>query len=226
MKKLIGIGAACAVVGFIGLQVFPAKKIGVPTEDIGTNPPERFDIGAPPEVATIMRKACFDCHTNETKWPLYARLAPGSWLMARDVHNGRNHLNLSHWADSDEEERQSDKENCWEQIESGAMPPWFYIYPLHPGAKLSAAEKATLKDWLMKDAGKKKEEAVAAKEEGAKAAEQKGDEKADDKADKQGEKKGDDEAAPKDAAKAKSGSGATGKPTRLTTSAKKQAKRP
>jgi hypothetical protein len=223
MKKLIGIGAACAVVGFIGLQVFPAKKIGVPTEDIGTNPPERFDIGAPPEVATIMRKACFDCHTNETKWPLYARLAPGSWLMARDVHNGRNHLNLSHWADSDEEERQSDKENCWEQIESGAMPPWFYIYPLHPGAKLSAAEKATLKDWLMKDAGKKKEEAVAAEEDEAKG----GDPKSD-----KGEKKGDDKVVPKaDAAKAtgepavKSGSGATGKPARLTTNAKKQAKK-
>jgi hypothetical protein len=217
MKKLIGIGAACAVVGFIGLQVFPAKKIGIPTEDIGTNPPERFDIGAPPEVAAIMRRACFDCHTNETKWPLYARMAPGSWLMARDVHNGRNHLNLSHWADSDEEERQSDKENCWEQIESGAMPPWFYIYPLHLGAKLSAADKATLKDWLMKDAGKKKEEAVAEKDEGSKEGD---DRKAEDN--KDGPKA---DAAKADEAPAKSGSGATGKPARLTTNAKKQAKK-
>ena len=221
MKKLIGIGAASAVVGFIGLQLFPAKKIGIPAEDIGTNPPERFDIGAPPEVAAIMRRACFDCHTNETKWPLYARLAPGSWLMARDVHNGRNHLNLSHWADSDEEERQSDKENCWEQIESGAMPPWFYIYPLHMGAKLSAADKATLKEWLMKDAGKKKEAAVAAEDDAPKAADSKAEEK---KADEKDAPKADAAKTP-DEPNTKGGSGATGKATHATTSAKKQAKK-
>jgi hypothetical protein len=151
LKTLVKLGVV-GVVGFVALQVFPAKVIGVHTEDIGTNPPERFAIGAPPEVEAVMRRACFDCHTNETKWPLYARIAPSSWLMARDVHNGRNHLNLSKWADADDDERQTDKENCWEQIEQGDMPPWFYIYPLHMGAKLSDADKAVLKGWLMKDA--------------------------------------------------------------------------
>jgi hypothetical protein len=155
LKKLLKLAVVAGVVGFVVLQVFPAKVIGIPTEDIGTNPPERFKIDAPPEVLAIMEHACFDCHTNETKWPLYARLAPGSWLMARDVHKGRNHLNFSKWADADDEERQTDKENCWEQIEQGDMPPWFYIYPLHPKAKLSAADKATLRSWLMKDAVKK-----------------------------------------------------------------------
>src|SRR5262245_22055894 len=155
-KKLL-ILAAVGVVGFVVLQVFPAKIIGIPTEDIGTNPPERFKVDAPPEVLAIMQRTCFDCHTNETRWPAYTRIAPGSWLMARDVHNGRNHLNLSKWADADDEERQTDRENMWEQVESGAMPPWFYIYPFHLDAKLSAADKATLKAFLMKDAGKKDE---------------------------------------------------------------------
>jgi hypothetical protein len=159
LKKVIGVGAAVGVVGFLGLQVFPAGKLGVHVEDIGTNPEGRYDLGAPPEVAAIMRRACYDCHTNETKWPLYARLAPGSWLMARDVHNGRNHLNFSNWADADEDERQSDRENAWEHIESGDMPPWFYIYPLHLGAKLSDADKAALKGWLMKDADPNKSKA-------------------------------------------------------------------
>ena len=98
--------------GFVVLQIFPAKVIGIPTQDIGANPPERFPFDGPPEVEAIMRRACFDCHTNETRWPLYARIAPGSWLMARDIHNGRNHLNFSKWADSDEDERQTDRENC------------------------------------------------------------------------------------------------------------------
>jgi hypothetical protein len=150
LKLLVKLGVL-GVVGFVVLQIFPAKVIGVPTQDIGTNPPEKFAFDAPPEVLAIMRRACFDCHTNETRWPLYARIAPGSWLMARDVHNGRNHLNFSKWADSDEDERQDDLENCAEQLEQGAMPPWFYIVPLHPDAKLSDAEKGTLKAFFLKN---------------------------------------------------------------------------
>ncbi|HEV7500132.1 MAG TPA: heme-binding domain-containing protein, partial [Vicinamibacteria bacterium] len=100
-------------------------------------------------------RACWDCHTHETRWPLYARIAPSSWLMARDIHNGRNHLNFSKWADADEDERQTDRENAWEQVEAGNMPPWFYIYPFHLAARLSEADKALLKSYFMKDAAKK-----------------------------------------------------------------------
>jgi hypothetical protein len=155
-KKLLKLAVVAGVVGFVVFQIFPAKVIGIPTEDIGTNPTDRFEFDGPPEVEAIMRRACFDCHTNETRWPLYARIAPGSWLMARDVHNGRNHLNLSKWGETDEEERQSDRENMWDQIEQGAMPPWFYILPFHPDAKLSDADKATLKAYFLKN--KKEEE--------------------------------------------------------------------
>jgi hypothetical protein len=152
--------ALAGIVGFVLLQVAPAKLIGIPTQDIGTNPPERFEFDGPPEVEAIMRRACFDCHTNETRWPLYARIAPGSWLMARDVHNGRSHLNLSKWGDVDEDERQTDRENCWEQVESGAMPKWFYVFPMHPAAKLSDADKAVLKAYFMKNATPKKKDAA------------------------------------------------------------------
>jgi hypothetical protein len=149
-KKLLRNLLIAGVVVFGLLQVFPAKVIGVPTQDIGTNPPERYKLDAPPEVDAILRRACYDCHTHETKWPLYARIAPGSWLMARDVHNGRNHLNWSKWADVDEDERKDDFQTCWEQVESGAMPKWFYVFPLHPNAKLSDADKALLKSFFVK----------------------------------------------------------------------------
>jgi hypothetical protein len=148
LGKLLTRGAIGAVVVGGLLQVAPVKVLGIPTQDIGTNPPERFKFDGPPEVESIMRRACFDCHSNETRWPLYARIAPGSWLMARDVHNGRNHLNFSKWADVDEDERQDDRDNCWEQIESGAMPKWFYVFPMHPDAKLSDGDKAVLKRYL------------------------------------------------------------------------------
>jgi hypothetical protein len=151
-KKRIRNLAIAGVVGFGLLQVFPAKIIGVHTEDIGTNPPARYAPDAPPEVQAILRRACFDCHSNETRWPLYSRIAPGSWLMARDVHNGRSHMNFSEWADHDEDERQTDLENCWEQVEAGNMPKWFYIYPMHLAARLSAADKALLKNYFLKGA--------------------------------------------------------------------------
>jgi hypothetical protein len=143
-KKAVLILALGAVVIGVGIQF-------VPVRDIGSNPPQRFKLDAPPEVEAIMRRACFDCHTNETRWPLYSRLAPGSWLMSRDVHNGRNHLNFSEWGDVDEDERQTDLENAWEQVESGEMPPWFYVFPMHPSAKLSQADKDTLKAYFVKN---------------------------------------------------------------------------
>ena len=140
--KFAGLGMV--VVG-VGIQFVPVK-------DIGTNPSERFALDAPPEIAAILRRACFDCHTNETRWPLYSRLAPGSWLMARDVHKGRTHLNFSEWSAVDKQERADDLETCWEQVESGEMPPWFYVFPMHPAARLSEGDKAQLKSYFLRNA--------------------------------------------------------------------------
>ena len=147
------VGLAAVVVG-AGIQLIPVKEIGM-------NPSEHFALDAPPEVAAILRRACFDCHTNETRWPLYSRLAPGSWLMARDVHKGRTHLNFSEWSAVDEEERADDLQTCWEQVESAEMPPWFYVFPMHPSARLSEGDKAQLKSYFL-GGGKKRESARAA----------------------------------------------------------------
>ncbi len=135
------VGLVLAVAIGIALQL-------VPVEGIGRNPPQRYKVEAPPEVERILRESCFDCHSNETQWPFYARIAPGSWLMARDVRKGRSRMNFSEWGDTDEEERAIDRQNAWDEIESGDMPPWFYI-PMNPARRLSAEEKATLKAWLL-----------------------------------------------------------------------------
>jgi hypothetical protein len=131
----------------------------VPVQGIGSNPTDRSKLEAPPEVEAILRRSCFDCHSNETRWPWYARLAPGSWLMARDVRKGRSHFNMSEW-DDDQEARNVDKDMAWDEIESGEMPPWFYL-PLHPDARLSKEDKATLKAWLVPPKEDKKAEAPA-----------------------------------------------------------------
>jgi Haem-binding domain len=148
IKKAIRLSVVVGIVVFVGMQLVPVKGIG-------SNPTERYNMNPPPAVEAIMRRACFDCHTNETRWPLYARIAPGSWLMSRDVNKGRKHLNFSEWGSTDEDERNLDLQNCWDQVESGEMPPWFYIYPMHLHARLSQADKDTLKAWFLKDKDKK-----------------------------------------------------------------------
>jgi hypothetical protein len=144
-KILIPLGI---VVG-VGIQF-------VPVAGVGANPPERSDLQAPPEVEKILRESCFDCHSNETRWPWYAKLAPSSWLLIRDVKKGRARFNMSEW-DDDQEARNVDKDTAWEEIEKGEMPPWFYL-PMHPRAYLSEADKATLKAWLLPPKTEKKEE--------------------------------------------------------------------
>lgn len=144
---LAGVGAAVAL-----LQLCPASVLGIHLEEVGVNPPERFALDAPPEVLAVLHRACWDCHTHETRWPFYAHLAPGSWLMAHDIHKARSHLNFSTWGGVDEDERRADRHDCWEQIQAGSMPPRSYVFPLHPEARLSAADKRILAAWLMWDA--------------------------------------------------------------------------
>ena len=103
-----------------------------------------------------MRRACFDCHTNETRWPLYARVAPGSWLLARDVHKGRNHLNFSKWANADEDERQTDRENAWERSYRARCPPGSTSCRCTPTRSFEA-DKALLKAYLIGKSQKGKE---------------------------------------------------------------------
>ncbi len=141
------------LVGLAKVVVPPAFAAGiavqyVPNPGIGENPEPHYEFEAPEEVKAILVRSCMDCHSNETRWPFYARLAPPSWLLMKDVEEGRGVLNFSEWGDYDDEDKAIDKEGAWEQIEAGTMPPWFY-YPPHPDAWLSDEDKAILKKWMI-----------------------------------------------------------------------------
>ncbi len=82
--------------------------------------------------------ACYDCHSNETDWPVYSYVAPMSWLVRRDVESGRDELNFSTWDDDD-----GDADDAAETIEEGSMPPSQYTL-LHPDARLSDEEEEEL----------------------------------------------------------------------------------
>lgn len=110
------------------------------------NPPATGPMQAPADVAPLLRRACYDCHSHETRWPWYSQIAPVSWLLQRDVTEGRKHLDFSTWGALTPDRRARKQRGCGKQVEQGEMPLWFYV-PLHPEAKLSAEEKAKLVEW-------------------------------------------------------------------------------
>jgi hypothetical protein len=105
----------------------------------------------PAPVASVLREACFDCHSNETRWPWYASVPPVSLLVAHDVDTGRSHLNFSEWRTYNPYDRADMLDAACKRATSGDMPIWPYRL-LHPKARLSAAAITTLCDWTRTEA--------------------------------------------------------------------------
>lgn len=99
-----------------------------------------------PEVIALLQRACFDCHSNETKYPWYAHVAPVSWLVISDVNEGRDKLNFSEWSAMPKRRRFHKLGDIKEQIQKGEMPLGIYLV-MHHNAKLSTAERQALIDW-------------------------------------------------------------------------------
>ncbi|CAN5518079.1 heme-binding domain-containing protein [soil metagenome] len=93
-----------------------------------------------PEAEAIARAACYDCHSNESRWPFYSYVAPMSWLVRRDVEQGREELSFSDW-DAGE------ADDAIDSIEEGKIPPWTYTM-IHRDAAMSPEEMAIVIDAL------------------------------------------------------------------------------
>ncbi len=115
-----------------------------------TNPPviKEPDWNSP-ETRAFAVRACFDCHSNETKWPAYSYVAPVSWLVADDVKDGRKHFNMSDWKPGKGDE-------AAKEVRNGGMPMWQYTL-MHSDAKLTDAEKKEFIAGLIATFGEKKE---------------------------------------------------------------------
>ncbi len=124
------------VVGFIALQLIPIASIYPPSAPPGNPPVTKTINWDSPQTEALARAACFDCHSNETKYPWYSTIAPVSWLVNEDINKGRRELNFSTG-------RHIEGDEMVEQIERGKMPPDIYL-PLHPDANLTAEQKQQL----------------------------------------------------------------------------------
>ena len=136
------------VLAFMAIQFVPYGGDHV-------NPP----VGAEPTwdspgTRTLAKQACFDCHSNETEWPAYSRVAPVSWLIQRDVSAGRAVLNFSEWQRPQEEANEAARE-----VLEGEMPLRIYRL-MHAHARLSAADRERLASGLETTLGRPVEEAA------------------------------------------------------------------
>ncbi len=133
MRKYIAAGIAGLVAIGLLIQLIPYGREH-------TDPPVRSE---PPWDRPLTRqlaqRACFDCHSNETVWPWYSNIAPISWLIYRDVTEGRHHINFSDW-NRPAPQHVDEFQKVYEQH---SMPPLSYLL-LHPDARLPEGERQQL----------------------------------------------------------------------------------
>jgi hypothetical protein len=128
--------------GLIGIQFVPVER---------TNPPVTGEVPARDQVMETLRAACYDCHSNETQWPWYSRVAPVSWRIAEHVRMGRRNLNFSEWQGMSSEDQADARGDIWEEVERGTMPLSDYLR-MHPEAVLTDSQKEALRRWTQDQA--------------------------------------------------------------------------
>jgi hypothetical protein len=137
--KLVGI----LVVLFLVIQLFPGKRPAGAKD----NPSDLIqNTKMPAQVAHMIRTSCYDCHSMETHYPWYDRMAPATWLVYRDVRAGRRHLNFSDWTKLSKAEKLKALNHIGEEVGSGDMP--FLPYAIiHKKARLNKEQRKILVDW-------------------------------------------------------------------------------
>ena len=140
MKKILII----IIVAFVLIQFFPIDKIN----PAATPKMDFLEIKATPErTATLIRNACYDCHSNESKYPWYSNVQPFGWFLEDHIQEGRKELNFSTFATYEKKRQAKKLQEAAEMIEKGAMPLDSYVIG-HSEAKLSAADKKELIDYF------------------------------------------------------------------------------
>ena len=100
------------------------------------------------EVATLLRTACYDCHSRESNYPWYSNVTPVSWFMYDHIRHAREELNFSDWATMSKKRKLHKLEEISEEVMEGEMPLPSYT-PMHPEAKLTIEQRKLISDWAM-----------------------------------------------------------------------------
>ncbi|HEY9402756.1 MAG TPA: heme-binding domain-containing protein [Pyrinomonadaceae bacterium] len=143
MRKFLKSAALALAALFISLQFVRSNQTNPPVDP--TRAIESH-VRVTPEVAGIFERSCKDCHSHQTEWPLYSRIAPVSWYVAEHVNHGRREMNFSEWSNYDREQADWLLGAMCMTAERGRMPLASYTR-LHHSAKLSPADVKILCAW-------------------------------------------------------------------------------
>ena len=138
MKKIL----LLLLAAFLVIQAFrPAKNNSADkSKDIALSYP------VPDSVAVILDKACNDCHSNNTRYPIYAEIQPVAWWLNDHIQDGKKHFNLNEFGGYRIAKQYHKLEECIEQVKEGEMPLESYTW-MHSEAKLTDVQKKLLTDW-------------------------------------------------------------------------------
>jgi hypothetical protein len=150
MLKVLKLSAAALALLFAGAQFIRPSRVN-PAEVAGRGI-ERH-VRMTPEVESVLRRSCMDCHSNRTEWPWYSHVAPASWLVVNHVNDGRRHLNFSEWARFERDESQMMLGHMCKEAQGGSMPMPSYTL-VHRDTKLSERDVRTLCDWAELESGR------------------------------------------------------------------------
>lgn len=150
MKKIIKISLIVIAAIIILIQLYRPERFT--TAEVTDNHITK-KLNVPPDVEKILKRSCFDCHSNHTIWPWYSNIAPMSWLVADDVRKGRNKMNFSEWGKMSASKQQIRLDKICDEISEGEMPLKNYLL-IHKDAELSQADKDLLCSWSQNEVKK------------------------------------------------------------------------
>lgn len=143
MKILKRIALLLLVVFIIAQFFGPEKNDG----DIATVEAFIADTKPPEDVQFILKNACFDCHSDHTRYPWYSNITPVNYWMADHVRHGKGDFNVSKWNDYSDKKKDHKLEELAEEVEEGHMPLPSYTWT-HSDAKLSKEQIKAIEEWV------------------------------------------------------------------------------
>lgn len=144
MKKTLNRIALVLLFVVVVMQFFRIEKT-VPASDPSH---DLLRVAGPSgEVASLLKVACYDCHSFQTEYPWYTNIAPVSWWIKDHIDEGREHLNFSIWGAYESGEQLELLHECAEEVEEGQMPLPSYTW-IHGAAKLTDYQRNLLKNWF------------------------------------------------------------------------------
>ncbi len=132
------------LIGFIVIQfIQPARNQS--GQVLHTDISQTYNI--PNDVDTLLKNACYDCHSNNTNYPWYSNIQPVGWILAKDMKDGKAMLNFSEFGSLSSRRQISKLQGAENRIKDGTMPLQAYQV-MHPSARLTEREKRLLIDWI------------------------------------------------------------------------------